>query len=435
MESKKKNRMLYILISVLIASAIWFFVDEFGNNGGAYVHEKTITGVPVEYRSQMLLTNRGLMLLEEGTTSQVDLTFSGGRRLLARLDREDITVSADLSAISSSGVQTLNYRITYSNNRFNDLDRKTVSPSVAVVNISELSSKIIDVRCELVGNVAEGFSAGALQLEQDTLEIRGLSEDIDNVAYAKVVLDIGTAAEDTVSRALACQYYDYNDRLVDAAGIHPTTDMIRATLPIYVTKELQLTVDFVEAPGLRKSNLDYVIEPSTILVSGEAGKLRGVNSITLGQLGLQELLSSGASTYYYPISIPEGCQNLSGVTRATMQISFRDMDAERIPVTQIGYSNPPVGKQIEILTTELQVSVYGESAEVMSILPEHIYVTADLTEYSGASGTYNVPAEVVLAGDYDVGISGTYEIRIDIHEPIEEEPEEPTEDPTPEGEA
>jgi galactokinase len=84
---------------------------------------------------------------------------------------------------------------------------------MSVVNVTELSSKEVNVRCELVGNIAEGYSAGQIQLSQDTIEIRGQSKDIDPVSYARVSLNIGKDAEETVSKTLTCHFFDENDNI------------------------------------------------------------------------------------------------------------------------------------------------------------------------------------------------------------------------------
>ena len=75
--------------------------------------------------------------------------------------------------------------------------------------------------------MAEGYSAGKLQLSQTAMEIRGQAEDIDAVSYAKVDLDIGTDATDTVTAELDYQFYDANDQLLDATSIHTTRDRFR----------------------------------------------------------------------------------------------------------------------------------------------------------------------------------------------------------------
>ena len=199
-----------------------------------------------------------------------------------------------------------------------------------------------------------------------------------------------------------------------------------------MTKELTLVVDFKEAPGARKSNLDAPITPATITVSGDAGKLKNVDTIVLGEFDLLDLLKEGVSsesyaTYSYPIIIPEGCQNLSGVTRATMQIKFNDLATSEVTATQMQYAALPEGKEAQILTEELLVTVFGTAANVANITTENLIVTADLTDYSAASGTYTVPATVSVKGNSDIGILGKYQVQVTIRESAAEEP--PAEEP------
>ncbi|MBE6995685.1 MAG: hypothetical protein E7429_02995 [Ruminococcaceae bacterium] len=412
----KNKKGVYILLSIFIASAIWFFVDEYGNNGGPYLQEKTVEDIPIEYRYENILLDRDLMVLEEGTTATIDLTLEGGRRLLSRLDRSDIQVTVDLSAIAAPGIQNLSYKISFSNNRFNNLTRKTTSPGYATVNISELNKKTVDIRCELVGNVADGYSAGALQLEQTTVDIRGLDADIEAISYAKVTLDIGKDAMETVSRELTCQFYDRNDNLVDIAKIHPSADAVLVTLPIYVTKDLTLEIDLLESAGLRADNMNISIEPAAITVTGDAIELRNVERITIGELDLLTVPKNGISTHSFSVSIPETWQNVNNVTRATITVSFKDMVFAKIPVKEITYINQPEGKEIYPITQELMISVYGKRADVETIVPERLSVTADFRDFSGASGIYTVPVTAEIASGKDVGISGKYEIKVDIQE-------------------
>lgn len=434
-EKMNKRKAFYILLAILISAALWYFVDEFGNGGGPYLVEQKVTDIPIDYISEDTLTDRGLMLLQDGTSQTIDLTFRGARRVVTRLDRSKIRVTVDLSSVSRAGVQGIGTSLSFTDRKFSLNNNVTIMDRSfynATVNISELNSNMVDVRCELVGNVAESYSAGEIQLSQDTLEIRGLAKDINPVSYAKVVLDIGKNAVETVSKDLPIQFYDRYDNLVENKNIYPTVDTIQATLPVFVTKELTLVVDFKEAPGARKSNLDAPITPVTITVSGDAGKLKNVDTIVLGEFDLLDLLKEGVSsesyaTYSYPIIIPEGCQNLSGVTRATMQIKFNDLATSEVTATQMQYAALPEGKEAQILTEELLVTVFGTAADVANITTENLLVTADLTDYSAASGTYTVPATVSVKGNGDIGILGKYQVQVTIREPAAEEP--PAEEP------
>ena len=395
-EEMKKRNSLYLLLAFLVAVSVWVYVDEFGNDGNPRETETTITDIPIVYVGEENLADRGLMLLPEETTMTMDLTVSGGRRQVAALSRENMKVTVNLDSIGHAGVQNVAYSsITSTGKRFAQSMIEMRTPSMATVNVKELNRKAVEVRCELVGNLADGYTAGELILSHPMLELQGQAEDINPVSYVKVTLDIGDQAMESVTQELEFRYYDSRDQQVINPNIRPVEETIQVTLPVFVTKELPLVVDFKEADGLKKSNLNYEIKPSTIVVSGEAGKLKNVKSIVLGEFDLMDLLGSNAHSHTYPIIIPEGCQNLSGVTRATLEVDFKDMARSQIVTNQIKFLNVPENKTVEELVGELEVNVFGTAGDVAATLGEHLTVQVDLANYAAASGTYTVPATIV----------------------------------------
>ncbi len=441
MEGEKtgRRRIVYMLLSILVAFGIWLYADlTSGPNSAPRTITREFEGIPIEYLYESTLTDRGLMLVEEGTDLTIDLELKGTRWDISSLDRSHIRVTASLFDVTSPGEQRVNWNIGFTNSKFSpsNIGTENASIKMASVNISELYSRTIDVSCELVGNVAETYSAGQVQLSHTQVEVRGLQEDINRISYAKVTLDIGESAVETVSQELELQYYDKNGQLLDKADIHSNVENVQATLPVFVTKELQLVVSFVEAPGMRRKSVDYRIEPQTIMVSGDATQLKNMETLRLDDYKLEELGTTASQNYTttnYPIILPDGCQNLSGVTRAALRIRFEDMTNATISTENISWLNLPEGKRVELLTGSLAVDVFGTEADVSALTGEDLIVTADLGDYSAASGTYTVPVEVTVAKG-DVGISGTYEVQVTIREGSEEPPEEEPDGPV-EGEA
>ena len=435
MESVKNSRrkVFYLLMSVLVACGIWLYADlTSGPNGTARLCFRDITDIPVEYTDMATLTDRGLMLVDEGSDLTVNLKLRGTRWMVSVLDKSEIRFVVSLVDVTTPGVQNINYRMTFTDKRFNgeiSLYEASIGNN-ATVNISELYRRNIDVKCDLVGSVAEPYSAGQVQLSHTEIEVRGLQEDIDPISYAKVTLDIGEGAEETVTKDLEIQFYDQNGELMEKDGIHPITDTIQATLPVYVSKELKLMVNFQEMPGARVKSTEYVIEPSVIWVSGDASKLKNVDTLNLGSFKLQDLGTTASANYtttYYHIILPEGCQNLSGVTQAALRIRFKDMETATIPVSNIVLDNAPGDKYAELLTPELPVQIYGTAEDVAAVTDGQISVRADLSDYASASGTYTIPAEVSVRSR-DVGITGTYQVQVNIRENAPEEPPETPEE-------
>ena len=157
-----------------------------------------------------------------------------------------------------------------------------------------------------------------------------------------------------------------------------------------------------------------------MMVSGEASILNGVDRLVLDSFDLSQL--GGSEVYHYVIQLPEGCSNLSGVTRATLTISFIDLTQDSRTATDFQAQNVPDGKSVTILTDELTVRIRGTAADVASVRDDDITVLADLREISGASGTYTVPAEILINTGADVGVVGTYQVTVNLSGSTEEDP-------------
>ena len=425
MKSNGGQKALYIGLCMLAAVVVWIFADNYGTDGSPITYEKWFRDIPITYTSETVLTGRGLMLLEEGTDATVDLKMQGSHWDLALLDSDYIRVTVDLSDVTRTGEQTVSsilvsFTYPYFNGR---ITRTQQSPSPITLNVAELYHKTVDVRCEITGNVAEGYSAGELQISPTEIEVRGDQADVDAVSYAKVTLDLGEDATSTVSGELPIQFYDENDQLLEDTSLQTTEETIQVTLPVYVTRELMLTMDFQESAGARLDNVTWRIAPETILVSGPAEVLNGMDSIVLDEFDLASLGST--TNYSYAIPIPEGCENLSGVTRATLQISFNDLQRTTVTATNFILTNAPEGRDVDLLTEQLEISIFGTSEDVAAITADNILVTVDLSDFGSAVGTYTVPAEVTVVGR-DVGVSGgPYRVRLTISEQTGDVPAEP----------
>ena len=435
-------RALYMLLALTIAAAFWFYVDKFGNNGKAFSARQVVRGIPVEYTGEETLAERGYMLLDEGTTETVDLTFEGERTLVAQLDRTRVRITADLSAVTADGIQTIRYSSpTYldelgraSTSAAQQFNSVTVKQSVdrVTVNISELASKTVDVRCEVKGNVAEGLSAGTVQLSQSTLEIQGLEEDIAPVSYAKVVLNLGSDAQETITRTLTCQFCDEAGEALDRNSIYPSTDQITVVLPVSMTKTVPLGVNFKGTAGAREWNLTYTIDPEEVELTGDAASLRSLETLNLGTLDLLELVGSTATvhTYHYSISPPEGCAlsgDSAGKTTATMRISFKDMLRADVEADRFSIDSGIEGRTVEILTESLTISIFGTASSVNGVSNGNITIVPDLSGYQSAAGVYDVPAVIRVQAIGDVGVLGSYQVQVRIQE---EETDEAGETPS-----
>ena len=91
--------------------------------------------IPIEYTGEATLADNGLMLVEgddSGTSTTVDITYRGTRRHIVQLDRSKVRVTADLSGITSAGVQTVNITPSYTDRGFNQSNTAIDKQSIYV---------------------------------------------------------------------------------------------------------------------------------------------------------------------------------------------------------------------------------------------------------------------------------------------------------------
>ena len=242
--------------------------------------------MPIEFINEdTTLADKGLMLLsnEEET---IDLKLSMPRSTYFKLDPGKIRIVVDLSSVTTTGTQTITYSILYPRGPRGELLSSSITqkePTVrsTTIEIGELFRKNVEIRCKVVGNVAEGYIAGTVRMLPETLEVRGQQIDIMQVSYAQVTLDIENASS-TVVELLGFELYDFSDQLIRSNRIHPASESIQVTMPVMTVKEVPLTVEFVETPGSRLENVKWALTPiDTITLSGDASTMAAIDEIKL----------------------------------------------------------------------------------------------------------------------------------------------------------
>lgn len=412
MEQSNTRKAVYIGISLFVSLLIWFSVS-----GNAEV-SVTVEDIRVEFlNEETSLAEKGLMRLDV-VEPTVDLTLRMTRSNVYKLDTGEIRLLADLGSVTTPGAQNITYIISLPNNvPSSEVKIEAPSTRTVLVNIGELYHKEVDVRCEVVGSVAEGYLAGSVSLSPGMLEVRGQQEDIVNVNYAQVTLDVSNAKA-TMVELLEFELYDFNDQPIENTLIHPVVDHIQAVMPVKRVKELPIRVDLVEAPGVRLENVGVELSAESITLSGDAALLDDLEELNLGTVQLADY--DGTQTFVYPIEIPAELENLSGITEATLTLTYQNITTASFDATHFEVAGLSAGQRASVITGTLPVTLRGTENELAAVEAERLIVTADLTDISATAGVYTAPAEVRVDGNEDVGVIGEYEVTVRIEDDTEE---------------
>ena len=389
----KSRKVIRIVISILVAIALWVYVDR----GLSVEVTMKVKNVPVEFSGEdTSLAEKNLMLLS-GYDTTIDLVLKGPRSELRKLDKSKVRIVADTSTIQETGQQTLSYQVYFQD----DIQRSKISVDHAsaysvTVTVGEMDSKTVPIRCDIVGSTAKGFTAGELTLDPAELNLRGQRDDLLNIAYAKVTLDI-SGADRTVVQALEWELYDYNDIKIDNPAVRSKVETVQATLPVKTSKEVDLVVNFVPAAGSTLDTMQYTVSPDKVTLVGEKDVLDTIDAIVLDTLYLQDLQPSQSLTY--SVTAPEGttlAQNVGPVT-----------------VTAFNCENVPEGFSAVPVTESLNILLRGLESEMAQITAEDLRITVDLSGIT-EPGVHTVPVTVQVANFANVGVKGSYQIVVDV---------------------
>lgn len=399
-----RNKVLQVIASILVAVAIWVYVDV----EKAPERTKTIRDIPVEFSGESTtLADKNLMLLS-GYDTTVDLTIKGTKRELVKINKDNVRLVASTSSIDSVGVHTLRWDVVYPDGvQSSALSVDWASKYKVTVTVGELYTKEVPVNCVVTGTVADGYFTGETVLDPTTLVLRGQRDDLLNVAYAKLTVDISDATR-SVIQTESVQLYDNDDNPVDNSKIRTNASLIQAKVPVLTTKEVSLAVELSGVPGSAGQSIKTTITPSSVRLIGEADVLENIDEIVLATLYIEDLDIWQQNSYV--VTAPDGTWLANSNEVATVEITMEGIEEKTVTVDTFSYTNVPSGLYAEVMDT-LDVRLWGLSEELAELKADAITATVDLSSVT-ETGSCRVPVTVTVSGYRDVAVKGSYEVTV-----------------------
>lgn len=418
-----RNKVLQVIASILVAVAIWVYVDV----EKAPERTKTIRDIPVEFSGESTtLADKNLMLLS-GYDTTVDLTIKGTKRELVKINKDNVRLVASTSSIDSVGVHTLRWDVVYPDGvQSSALSVDWASKYKVTVTVGELYTKEVPVNCVVTGTVADGYFTGETVLDPTTLVLRGQRDDLLNVAYAKLTVDISDATR-SVIQTESVQLYDNDDNPVDNSNIRTNASLIQAKVPVLTTKEVSLAVELSGVPGSAGQSIKTTITPSSVRLIGEADVLENIDEIVLATLYIEDLDIWQQNSYV--VTAPDGTWLANSNEVATVEITMEGIEEKTVTVDTFSYTNVPSGLYAEVQDT-LDVRLWGLSEELAELKADAITASVDLSSVT-ETGSCRVPVTVTVSGYRDVAVKGSYEVTVYVTD-TQPEPE-PEPEPEPDG--
>ena len=410
MRKFRQSKGFLIAVSILSSVILWLYVD---STDERQINSQLIT-VPVEFLGEEdVLAQRGLMLTD-GQDVTVRFRLTGIRERISEVNtkRDQFRVQVDLTVINTIGQHTLDYDVIFPDTLSEaDFTYDYISPKTITVTVAEMYQTQVPIRCELVGEAADGYMVDEPQLSPDYLTVSGLQKDVSQVDHAEVTVDI-TDAKEEVLTVVDFVLVDHEGNELDRELYRTDVQNIQVTVPVLLIKELPLEINFIESPGSTRDHVASAIFPPSVTVAGDSKSLSTLESLVIATIDLSDLTED--TTLQIPIPLPANSRLLDGESTATVTISFLGLETQSFTTSNISYINPPDDRNVSVVTKEMEVLLRGPQEELEMLSEHNIRLVADLSDISTASGNYAVPATVYVDGTEEVGAIGQYQIVVRI---------------------
>ena len=190
-----KNKIVSIVFSALAAFALWLYVISVVSPGS----EETYYNIPIALQNENILEERDLMITSALPT--VNLTLSGNRTDLNKLDSNNINVLVNMASIEAAGTHELPYTVTYPGAvNGNDINRTGQSTNVIKLTVEKRIHKTLSIdntdkdiiNIEWSGQVPSGFieDRDNVIVEPRAINISGPESVVSKITQARVRINL-----------------------------------------------------------------------------------------------------------------------------------------------------------------------------------------------------------------------------------------------------
>lgn len=410
----RKNKLYSLLLSLAVSFCLWLYVV---NNVSKQVERPFTAQVTLE--GQNVLKERNLTITDEGS-EEMKLIVRGSRSDLNKLDSEKIFVKADVSKITEPGTRIrVNYVLSYpGDTNIQVISRK---PEELYIDVDHYREKELDVRIKWTGTRSEDYlyDTGnavltANNAKIDKVKVSGPASVVDQIDHAEIVVDLSKRVE-SISETYRYTLVDANGTPVKVDQVTTNIDDIRVEVPIQRLREVHLAVGLTFGGGATDENTTVTITPELIRVSGGEAVLAELGEVlTIANVNLAELEKNG-NTMTYPIVLPEGVINQTGVSEATVTVTFQGLSVKEFTLSDIRTVNVPAGLSADVITSELCVKLRGPVGQMFMLDPDSVFLEVDLSNAEIGTETYK--ARVVLPEEsHGIGALNSYNVSVRVHE-------------------
>lgn len=291
------------LISLLFAIFMWFYIIQVQSPE----IDRTIKSVPVQF-TKAELEGKDLMLINDKEVT-IDIKVRGQRRYIMGINKSDITVMADVSAIETTGTHRVFPSVVMP---YGNIEIVEQNPSAINVTVDEIVTEKKEVRIITSGNPRGGYAVGDIKASPETVMLTGAKSIVSGIAYVAAEVDVSGKNED-ISTIEPLYLVGTSDTAINTPYV--TMDRDTADVHCEILKKKTVNIEVVFADGINSDDEWYVFDANSVKSVELAGTAAAIDALDkIETMRVTRSMISESGEVEVELSLPEGVKSLDGNT-------------------------------------------------------------------------------------------------------------------------
>lgn len=423
-ENKKKlsfatlfnDKRFILIVSFIISFVLWTWVAI----EKSPETQRVITGVPVQINLENSVPEQLGLYVFGNSEFTVDVTVKGKKYVTSALTADDIEVTANTNYVDSSGVKTLQLKVTQ---KESDSDYEITSYSSNYIEVYFDTYKEVELPIEgkiettLDSIVPEGCIVGDTVLSRNTVLISGPATEVNKIVSISANITVDEVLEKTTTFDPVFKIITNDDSVLEYVKMETLESDITVTVPVLKEVTLPTIVEFRNAPAYFINNpLKYSVYPSKIKVAVPVDMIESATEFVVSTIDFADI-SGSINTFNFDTNQVNSTFKITdeSVTNFTVKIDASKMVSRTISVPFSNFTINHTRDDFNVSINQdkdISVKIVGKESHIDSISAENLTIVVDTTEQELTDSTTTLSGYVQVMGDYPCWAVGKYDLKV-----------------------
>lgn len=312
------NNFAYKIVSIFVAITIWVIVIN--------VVRPIVSGfvtVPITVSNETALETIGKTYNIDNTSIRV--TYNVSSEQVNAIRQSDFVASVDLSSLVNAETDYLPVYVVPMNNVEKIITNLDWSPKNIHVSTDVLTSKILGINYNLIGNLPSDLSVGNVVLSPTHVYAIGSEMELSSIKELQIDIRL-TNKEENFSGVATPKLIGLDNQVVTKHDLSLSADEINYSVSVYLNKSVTLNA---VVDGTVRNGYSYagaIVSPNTLSISGPRSIITELYYIDLPTINIDDLYETTEWTFPITDIIPLGLRVNNNITEVAVKATINKID-------------------------------------------------------------------------------------------------------------